>query len=67
MNLPDEVAKAKKIEAVAAADVSALEADAKAEVSGIAKAWADSKAALIGVAAVFLFVGFALGRASCHI
>ena len=51
----------------AEADAAAAEARAKAEVAGFAKIWNDSKAIVIAIAAAFLFIGFALGRASCRL
>ena len=60
MDISEDVAKAKAVTA-------AVAGDAKAEAAGLKKIWADSKAAVITIAIVFLFIGFALGRASAHL
>lgn len=55
MDTAEEIAKAKEAEAAIVADAT-----------GLKKIWLASKPAVITVAVVFLFIGFALGRASAH-
>jgi hypothetical protein len=67
MDISDDVAKAKKIEGEAAADLSSARAAVVGELSGIEKIWQASKPVAIALVLIGLFIGFAIGRFSAHV